>query len=226
MKDRKKLIKYIVMAAVIIAAVIYFLKNPVSADKLSSLLEKNNPKAAAVILLLFSVKGFVPVILYMALAAACGLLFDLKYAIPIAIVGTVLNFTVSYLIGRIGKNDVNAMIERHEKLKKYYTKGEKYSFVLSLALHAVGLQSELLGTFFGSLGMPYLPYIASSVIGTFPGAVIWIILGGKRAHLSWYDFIPVAIDLIIIGISLFYLKKKSAKAAAESSPAEIKKQNS
>lgn len=117
MKNKKKLIKYIVMAAVIIAAVIYFLKNPVSADKLSALLEKNNPKAAAVLLLLFSVKGFVPVILYMALAAACGLLFDLKYAIPIAIVGTVLNFTVSYLIGRVGKNDVNAMIERHEKLK-------------------------------------------------------------------------------------------------------------
>lgn len=220
MKDRKKLIKYIVMAAVIIAAVIYFIINPVSADKLSSLLEKNNPKAAAVILLLFSVKGFVPVILYMALAAACGLLFDLKYAIPIAIVGTVLNFSVSYLIGRIGKNDVNAMIENHEKLKKYYTKSEKYSFVLSLALHAVGLQSELLGTFFGSLGMPYLPYIASSVIGTFPGAVIWIILGGKKAHLSWYDFIPVAIDIVIICISLFYLKKKSAGAAVDSATAE------
>ena len=47
MKNKKKLIKYIVMAAVIIAAVIYFLKNPVSADKLSALLEKNNPKAAA-----------------------------------------------------------------------------------------------------------------------------------------------------------------------------------
>ena len=83
MKNKKKLIKYIVMAAVIIAAVIYFLKNPVSADKLSALLEKNNPKAAAVLLLLFSVKGFVPVILYMALAAACGLLFDLKYAITL-----------------------------------------------------------------------------------------------------------------------------------------------
>lgn len=211
-KDKKKPIKYIVMAAVIAVAVIYFLNNPVSADKLSSLLDRNDPKAAVILLLLFAIKGFVPIILYMALATACGLLFDLKYAIPIAILGTLISFTVSYLIGRVGKKDVSAMIARHEKLKRYYTKGEKYSFVLSLALHAVGLQSELLGTLFGSLGMPYLPYISSSIIGTFPGAVIWIILGGKKAQLSWYDFIPVAIDVVIIVLSLLYLKKKKTKA--------------
>ena len=213
MKNKKKLIQYIVIAAIIIIAVIYFLYNPISEDSLAEMLEKNNPKSAAILLLLFAVKGFVPVILYMALAMACGLLFDLQYAIPLVMIGSILNFSVSYLIGRVAKSDVNSLIDRHEKLKKYYTKGEKYSFILSLALHSVGLQSELLGTLFGSLNMPYFSYIVSSLIGTFPGAVTWIILGGKKTSFSWYDLIPVAIDLLIIGISFLYLNKKGSKTA-------------
>ena len=101
MKDKKKLIQYIVIAAIIIIAVIYFLYHPISEDKLAEMLEKNNPKSAAILLLLFAVKGFVPVILYMALAMACGLLFDLQYAIPLVMIGSILNFSVSYLIGRV-----------------------------------------------------------------------------------------------------------------------------
>lgn len=218
MKNKKKVIRYAVLAAIIIAAVIYFIINPVSADKLAEIFKKNDPRAAAVLLLLFAVKGFVPIILYMVLTAACGLLFDLPYAILIASVGTVINLSVSYIIGKTAKSDVSDLIERHEKLKKYYTKGEKYSFVFCLALHSVGLQSELLGTFFGSLGMPYIPYIVSSVIGILPGAAMWIVLGGKNVNISWYDLFPFAIDLLMIGASLLYLKKRERKNGSSEKP--------
>ncbi len=218
MKNKKKIIRYAVLAAIIIAAVIYFIINPVSADKLAEIFKKNDPRAAAVLLLLFAVKGFVPIILYMVLTAACGLLFDLPYAILIASVGTVINLSVSYIIGKTAKSDVSDLIERHEKLKKYYTKGEKYSFVFCLALHSVGLQSELLGTFFGSLGMPYIPYIVSSVIGILPGAAMWIVLGGKNVNISWYDLFPFAIDLLMIGASLLYLKKRERKNGSSEKP--------
>ena len=218
MKNKKKVIRYAVLAAIIIAAVIYFIINPVSADKLAEIFKKNDPRAAAVLLLLFAVKGFVPIILYMVLTAACGLLFDLPYAILIASVRTVINLSVSYIIGKTAKSDVSDLIERHEKLKKYYTKGEKYSFVFCLALHSVGLQSELLGTFFGSLGMPYIPYIVSSVIGILPGAAMWIVLGGKNVNISWYDLFPFAIDLLMIGASLLYLKKRERKNGSSEKP--------
>lgn len=211
MKNKKKIIQYSVIAAVAVAFIIYFIINPISADKLAEIFRKNDPRAAIVLLLLFAVKGFVPIILYMVLTAACGLLFDLPYAIAIASVGTVINLSVSYIIGRTAKGDVGQLIERHEKLKKYYKKGEKYSFVFCLALHSVGLQSELLGTFFGSLGMPYISYIVSSVIGILPGAAMWIVLGGKNVNISWYDLIPFAIDLMMIGASLLYLKKREKK---------------
>ena len=52
MKNKKKLIQYIVIAAIIIMAGIYFLYNPISEDSLAEMLEKNNPQSAAILLLL------------------------------------------------------------------------------------------------------------------------------------------------------------------------------
>ena len=141
------------------------------------------------------------------------------YVILLASIGTVITFTISYLIGKTAKTDVNRMIEKHEMLKKYYVKGEKYSFVFSLALHAVGLSSELLGAFFGSVGMAYVPYLVSSVIGVLPGTAMWLVLGDQKSIFTKEGLVIFLIDCMLVAVSFLYLKhrdKKKAEKAAKS----------
>lgn len=218
---KKKIILYCALAAVIIVAVIYFIRNPISAEKIEAALPQNEWWSAAILLVLFVMKGFIPVILYAILVTACGALFDLPYAILLSLTGTVVTFTISYLVGKTAKTDVNRTIEKHKLLKKYYVKGEKYSFVFSLALHAVGLSSELLGAFFGSVGMAYVPYLISSLVGVLPGTAMWLVLGDQKSIFTKEGLIIFLIDCTLVASSFLYLKHRDKKkAAAELLPSE------
>ncbi len=216
---KRKIILYSIFAVIVVAAVVYFLCNPISAEEIEAILPQNEWWSAAILLVLFVMKGFIPVILYAILVTACGALFDLPYAILLASIGTVITFTISYLIGKTAKADVNRMIETHEMLKIYYVKGEKYSFVFSLALHAVGLSSELLGAFFGSVGMAYVPYLVSSIVGVLPGTAMWLVLGDQKSIFTKEGLIIFLIDCTLVASSFLYLKhrdKKKAEKAAKS----------
>lgn len=61
-------------AVIVVAAVIYFLCNPLSAEEIEAMLPQNEWWSAAILLVLFVMKGFIPVILYAILVTACGAL--------------------------------------------------------------------------------------------------------------------------------------------------------
>lgn len=224
---KRKIILYALLAVIVIAAVVYFLLNPISAEEIEAALPQNEWWSAAILIVLFIMKGFIPVILYAILVTACGALFDLPYAILLSFAGTVITFTISYLIGKTAKTDVGRMVEKHELLKKYYVKGEKYSFVFSLALHAVGLSSEVLGAFFGSVGMGYVPYLVSSLLGVLPGTAMWLVLGEQKNIFTKEGLIIFLIDCTLVVTSFLYLRhrdqKKAEKEAAENPPPESTK---
>lgn len=217
---KSKIILYGILALLILAAVVYFLYHPISVEEIEAKLPKNRWWSAAILLALFILKGFVPVILYAILVTACGALFDRPYAILLAGIGTVITFTISYLLGKSANSDVVKTIEKHELLKKYYRKGEKYSFIFSLALHAVGLSSELLGVFFGSVGMSYFSYIASSLIGVLPGTALWLVLGETKSIFSKEGLIILITDAVLITVSFLYLKYRDKKKARQNTSGE------
>ena len=226
--DKKLLLKYLptaLMLLLMLGGVVYILTSGApEVEEILAFIHAHETLTVLILLGLFALKGVSAILLYSVLTTVTGLLFDFVPALFINLAGTVICVTIPYLAGRVAKReDVLAKLRANKKLSKYYTDGKMGLFPLCFVLRTVGVQSEVLGLLFGNLGMPYLPFLAASLLGMFSTLLSYTVLGMTVSRLSPISLIFFALDTAILVVTVLLYRKKikeKEKAQRESEPSE------
>lgn len=226
--DILRQIPTLVMLCLMVAGLIFSLRNGVpDTDAFLRRYGITRPVAALLILALYAVKGSTGALLYGAIAAACGRIFPLPMALLINTFGTVLNFSISYAVGRFSKREktvrrIRDRLRENKKLGKYLPEGETPGFALCFVLRVLGLQSEVLGLLFGTCGLLYLPFIAASILGNASSMISYTVLGRNMDPFSPAVLVCFGIDFFILLVTWLiyrYVQRKKGDApAAQSTP--------
>ena len=162
-----------------------------------------------VIMALFLLKGCSLGIPYGAVLIGCALIYDLKTAVMINILGTVLCISVSYLVGRTSKNlTFEKVIDKYPKFGKYFDNADRYKFATCYVVHSLHLSTEVQGVLFGLLRTPYFAYLAASLIALFPSMMCYTVAGSEWDFGNPLLWIFLGLDVMVIIAGLWTGKKK------------------
>lgn len=119
--------------------------------------------AVLVVLGLYVLKGFSGVVVYNALVVMVSMVLPLPAALAVNGVGTAVCLSISYAMGRFTKTEsLESVLDRHPKIKRYFSATQEYGFAMCFAIHMLGLNMEVLGLLLGMLRVDYLTYLAGS----------------------------------------------------------------
>ena len=152
------------------------------------------------VLAIYLLKGITFVIPASVLYIAIGLALDTWKAMIVNVVGVLLEFSISYLLGVIlGGQFVNKKlrsVKNGEKLLSVYDKYENLGIVLTrVAIFPIDLNS----VFLGSMKTPFLKYLGLSLLGIAPRLVLYTVLGNKIYDLIPYKYLLPAVLALVIG---------------------------
>lgn len=208
MSKIKNYIPIIIMLVLIAAVGVLLLTDVLDVDETIAAVRDNKPAALLAILALFAVKGCSMVIPFAAVCIGTSLVFDLKTALAINIIGTAICVSVSYVIGRFSKElTFDKAIAKYPKLKKYFDNAGEYSFTFCFALHTLHLSTEAQGVLFGLLRTPYFAYLAGSMLALLPSLAYFTVLGDNFDLKNPLFWAFLAVDLLTVVIGLIYAKR-------------------
>ena len=108
--------------------------------------------AVLVVLGLYVLKGFSGVVVYNALVVMVSMVLPLPVALAVNGVGTAVCLSISYAMGRFTKTEsLESVLDRHPKIKRYFSATQEYGFAMCFAIHMLGLNMEVLGLLLGML---------------------------------------------------------------------------
>ena len=171
------------------------------------------------VIIAFIIKGFVVFVPYAVIAITAMALLDFPAALMTVIVGTLVNISVPYWIGRLTKDDwIQKILDKFPKARVYYEMTDNL-FLLSFTLRAMNLSNEALGLLFGSAGLKYIPYMIANLVAIMPSAISYIILGkdmnlieSMQSPIFWG---AIVIDCIMVAVMTLYFKRKKKKQEQE-----------
>lgn len=130
--------------------------------------------AVLVVLGLYVLKGFSGVVVYNALVVVVSMVLPLPAALAVNGVGTAVCLSISYAMGRFTKTEsLESVLDRHPKIKRYFSATQEYGFAMCFAIHMLGLNMEVLGLLLGMLRVDYLTYLAGSWLAIARGWFVW-----------------------------------------------------
>jgi len=164
--------------------------------------------AFVIIMAVYIAKGFSGVILYNAVVIIVSLIYPMWAALLVNGLGTAVTLSISYLIGeRTKTGGIEALLDRHPKMKKYFSTTQKFGFVACFAIHMAGLNMEVLGVIFGILRIGFWKYLVSSWLAIIPGMICFTIAGNELSVRSPIFWIVLAVDLALMAFGFFYTKR-------------------
>lgn len=164
--------------------------------------------AVGIILLLFVIKTFFPVIPFTVLFIGSGLVFSVPVAATINIVGFTILISIKFLWGRkFGGGSAHKILLKSKTIydfMDFHGKGNKWMLAVLrfVPVAPVGSVSRA----YGATDMDYLPYISFSVLGFLPRIVSWSVIGCNIYDPLTPGFLaPIIVLSVISGISLLLL---------------------
>lgn len=142
----------------------------------------------------------------------------LPAALAVNGVGTAVCLSISYAMGRFTKTEsLESVLDRHPKIKRYFSATQEYGFAMCFAIHMLGLNMEVLGLLLGMLRVDYLTYLAGSWLAIAPGMVCLVIAGNSLDLSSPVFWVFLAINTVLVVCSVVYTLRKlrAAKAKGE-----------
>ena len=173
--------------------------------------------AAAVLLGFYVLKSLSVVFPLAALFITSGVIYPIYISIPLNLVGLALCFTVPYLVGRFAGGDLlAAVVKKFPKARKFISYSRKNDLFASYITRAVMIVPGDIGSLvFGTLRMPYRPYLLGSILGVLPEMVVETYIGGNLSSLTVRSVIVmVSMILATMTLTLLLNKKISRKGAA------------
>ncbi|MCD8116860.1 MAG: VTT domain-containing protein [Oscillospiraceae bacterium] len=177
---RAMLAAEIVIAVGLIALVLFLLFGQgVTVDTVLGFTPENLWLAAIVFMCLYAVKSVVVVIYLKLLYIAAGLIFPLPAALVVNILGTALEMTLPYLVGRHrGREAMERVAARQPVLQKLAALRQASNRWFSILCRAVGVfPADAVSLLLGASGMPYLDFVVGGVLGYLPSLVITTVMG-------------------------------------------------
>lgn len=168
-----------------------------------------------VVLLLFSLKGIVPVIL--PVSACCfisGIILSMRAAFVVNIFGVGLMMTIGFLRGRfMGGGTMYKGIKRKKKLAEYIEKYAMSNPLILLAVRAMpGVPLNTVSRIYGMLGFTFPEYLLISLGGFAPRIIVYSMLGSNIFDPFSPSFIlPVSALLIFSSAALLIFDAIVAK---------------
>ena len=179
-------------------------------------LTRGNPIiTSCAVILAFIVKGVVIFLPYAVIAISTMALLDFPAALITVIIGTIVNLSVPYWIGRLTKDDwIRKILGKFPKARSYFEMSDNL-FLLSFTLRAMNLSNECLGLLFGSAGLKYIPYMIANGIAILPSAISYVIIG-KDMNLVESLHSPIfwgaiAVDCLMVAVMTLYFRRKKKK---------------
>lgn len=163
---------------------------------------------------LYVLKGFSGVVVYNALVVVVSMVLPLPAALAVNGVGTAVCLSISYAMGRFTKTEsLESVLDRHPKIKRYFSATQEYGFAMCFAIHMLGLNMEVLGM----LRVDYLTYLAGAWLAIAPGMVCLVIAGNSLDFSSPVFWVFLAINTVLVVCSVVYTLRKlrAAKAKGE-----------
>lgn len=164
------------------------------------------------VIVAFIIKGVVVFLPYAVIAISTMALLDFPAAIITVIIGTIVNLSVPYWIGRLTKDDwIQKILSKTPKARPYFEASDNL-FLLSFTLRAMNLSNECLGLLFGSAGLKYIPYMIANGIAILPSAISYVIIGkdmnlieSLQSPIFWS---AIVVDCLMVLIMIIYFRKK------------------
>lgn len=164
--------------------------------------------AVGVILLLFVIRTFFPVIPFTVLFIGTGLVFSVPIAATINVVGFIIMVSIGFFWGRrFGGGNAHKLILKSKTLldfMEFKGKGNKWMLTILrfVPVAPVGTVSKA----YGATNMSYLPYVFFSVLGFLPRIISWSVVGCNIYNPLTPGFLaPFIILSLISGVSLLLL---------------------
>ena len=178
----------------------------------------SQPLLAALFLwLAFALKSLSLVFPVMLLFAVSGQLFPLPLALAVNIVGAAVTLTLPYLLGRASELSFSdRLLEKHPRLRELRRMRETSGFFLSFITRAIGfLPCDPVSLYFGSIRMPYLPYIGGAVLGSMPGLVCSTLLGLQIERWDSPGFwITLGVHILVCLSAVLLYRRRRKKGLA------------
>lgn len=171
------------------------------------------------VIVTFVIKGFVVFIPYAVIAISTMALLEFPAALMTVIVGTIVNLSVPYWVGRLTKDDwIQKVLNRIPKARPYFEASDNL-FLVSFTLRALNLSNECLGLLFGSAGLKYIPYMIANGIAILPSAISYVIIG-KDMNLieslsSPIFWAAIVVDCLMVAVMTVYFRRKKKKMELE-----------
>ena len=216
----RKLLPLLVMLLIAGGAVAFILtRGSIGVQELLAWSPENKWLAALAALAAYALKSQTVVVPYALIATAVGLIFDLPAALAVNTLGSVVCISLPYLTGR-GSDGVlvDALLARQPRMRAFYEANRRHLFLVSLVLRVTNLSNDILGLFFGALGMNYWQYLASSFVGILPTMVLYTVLGNDLDLTSTPVLICLGVDVACIAAAWLVLrlrKKRKGKPNEE-----------
>lgn len=198
----------------VMAAVYFTVFRNMSLDQLLKYTPAEPAAAALVLLAMFALKSLSYFFPMMLLFAASGALFPAWAAILISAAGCAVMATVPFFIGRYAEREVfDKLAQKHKKIAVIREMGTENQFASAFFLRIVScLPYDIISMSLGSMGYSYKKYLAGSVLGTLPGAVLTTLMGQSiEDPLSAEFLICASLELSITLVSVIIFRAGKRK---------------
>lgn len=204
----------VVLLACSVLAILY--RKNLTVAGIVSFTPRNLWLAALVFMALYAVKSATVVVYVKLLYMAAGIIFPLPAAIAVNIVGSVIELSLPYLLGRVGGREMaDFVLQRRPALRRAAALRQKNSFIYCFLLRAVGVVPvDPMSIYLGACGTPYLPFLAGSLAGVLPTLVICSVFGDAIQTPGSPVFIASAVLFVAVQAAaavIFFLWIRKAK---------------
>ena len=159
----------------------------------------------AVIMLLYIVKSFFPIFVTSTVCFITGAVLPMHFAIPVNILGIMLQFSIKYAWGSKTSGDPYAwrIIRQNEILRHAIQAGGRGNPLTLVALRLFpGMPLNTISSIYGSLHFGYLKFIILSTLGFLPKLISFTFVGSNLFDpLSKGFLIPLMILSFLMGLS-------------------------
>ncbi len=203
-----RFIPIVITVSMMICCIVFFTNYKF--EELLSYTPENLLLAAIVILGFFVLKSLSVIFPLAALFITSGAIYPIYISVPLNTLGLALCFTVPYLTGRFAGGDMQSMIiKRFPKAKRFIRYSHKNNLFASYITRAVVIvPGDIASLVFGTLKMPYRPYLLGSILGVFPEMVVETYIGGNLRSLTTGSLIVMIIMILATLALTFALNKK------------------
>lgn len=211
MKNRLKVAAFI-FYFILIMIILVNAKN-ISVDKLLSYSPENIYLATFALLLVFTLKGITVFFPIVVLHIASGFLYPAPAAIIINCIGTALACTLPYIFGtHISQDKVEDLINRNKNVSRIINEQRSHIFFLPFFLRVIScLPCDIIGFYIGALRIPFVYYVAASVLGALPGIIGAVLIGENITHPLSPEFIfsvIITVSCSALSAFIFYIYNK------------------